>query len=220
MIRALLGLDQQRFESLVAQNVTTEALRQPDVRLRAAASWLAAVTSPAALSDSAKVAFRQALSDSLKGDLRDIDVFPLSTAINSIAGAMSEGDPDALKWMALLRNAMVKYGGDFKDFPPPRLLNALPVLRRTYARLAEKVRLSDPGAADERAAVRMSAVASKVLVRQQALGAAYAVLNRRLGGDDDRLSDILTVFRAELTDSWLVLLRHKFLRCDRAGIAL
>ncbi len=73
VLRAWVQLDPLRLDALVRAHVTPQALRQSDPQLRAAVAALAAMTSPSALTGDTKVAFEDAIIESV-GGARNNDV--------------------------------------------------------------------------------------------------------------------------------------------------
>jgi hypothetical protein len=183
ILRALVRLDRGRLDALVHANVTPEALSQSNPRLRAATGSLVRGTSVAALTDSTRMMFEQALAKALSTS--NVDVNAVASGIEIIVTALPDGDQSAAQWAAPLRDAIGKTNDSFQ----------LLALAQAYAAVAGKLKDADPRAADVLAALRDAIGKSQDSGQLSALAQAYAAVAGKLKDADPRAADELAALR-------------------------
>ena len=191
ILRSLVRLDSSRFDALIREHVTAEALQQEDERLRAAAGALVGATSFAALAKDTKLAFEKVMRESLTSNSEHIDLKQIADGISKIAPTLSKDDPAIIEWLATLREVLVTSTDDRSS-----------ALSQAYVAFATRLEDGDPHAADEAAALREALLRTgNHALQLDAWPRAYAAVAARLKEGDPRAADEATALREALTDA-------------------
>jgi hypothetical protein len=187
VLRAWVRLDPDRLDNLVRAHVTPESLKQTDPRLKAAAVALVGETSPAALADGTRASFERTVGDAL----RDPKIAAVGGLV--LAGALSDGDPRAVQWLAGLREAISKTIHD----------DELEALAQAYAAVAGKLKEADPHAVEELAALREAISKTTDDDQLEALAQAYAAVAGKLKEADPHVVEVLSALRQAVNKTTL-----------------
>jgi hypothetical protein len=182
--RALVRLDPDRLDSMVRENVTLEALSQPDPRLRFAVAALANATSLEALGEPTRAAFERVFLQALGGTSNAVELGAIGAALSNIAAALPNGDLRVAQWLTALRGAI------------GRTTSGAPTLAQAYAAAAPRLKDGDPRAADELAALHEAIGKTTDNLQLSALTEAYAAMAPKLKDGNLRAADVLAALRA------------------------